>query len=211
MEQHTSSNTRFLFFLFILLILFSLLAFFIQKQKEIFTKQINIQSILLTGEKNKQEQEMSEASTIDTSDWLTYRNEEYGFSFRYPSGWEVREGEKCMCIGFFSKGSKPHEESSSNFNIFDSISDFWDYDGEKTLEEYIWKRSSDYNQELFRFRDVKETKIAGQKAIQYIDYNGYQGDDMLNFYWQYKGKIFSMSFFSNSKKEQEILKSFYYF
>lgn len=29
------------------------------------------------------------ASEIDTSDWLTYMNEEYGFSFRYPGEWKI--------------------------------------------------------------------------------------------------------------------------
>ncbi len=27
--------------------------------------------------------------TIDTSDWLTYRNEEYGFEFKYPRDWNI--------------------------------------------------------------------------------------------------------------------------
>lgn len=30
-------------------------------------------------------------TTVDTSDWLTYTNEEYGFSFRYPNDWIVTE------------------------------------------------------------------------------------------------------------------------
>lgn len=28
---------------------------------------------------------------IDTSDWVTYKNEEYGFSLKYPEGWEKNE------------------------------------------------------------------------------------------------------------------------
>lgn len=31
------------------------------------------------------------AEEVDTSDWLTFENEEYGFSFKYPGDWEVLE------------------------------------------------------------------------------------------------------------------------
>jgi len=33
----------------------------------------------------------AEASSVDTSDWNTYTNEEYGFSFQYPNGTKLDE------------------------------------------------------------------------------------------------------------------------
>ena len=33
----------------------------------------------------------SPAADVDMSDWLTYRNEEWGFEVKYPEGWELSE------------------------------------------------------------------------------------------------------------------------
>ncbi len=48
-------------------------------------------------------------SKIDTSNWKTYRNEEYGFEVKYPEGWEMRkEEEKNKSVNFLfgEKGKK---------------------------------------------------------------------------------------------------------
>ena len=39
-----------------------------------------------------------EYEKIDTSDWLTYYNNEYGFEIKYPKGWEAEEEEQ-MHVG----------------------------------------------------------------------------------------------------------------
>ncbi|MBI2415525.1 MAG: hypothetical protein HYV33_02565 [Candidatus Kerfeldbacteria bacterium] len=37
-------------------------------------------------------------SEVDTSDWLTYTNEEYGFEFRYPREWIVNDQQKNVSL-----------------------------------------------------------------------------------------------------------------
>lgn len=50
---------------------------------------------------------------IDTSDWLTYTNEEYGFSFMYPEEWGNVEEEKGAVRG---SGSKSYITFSNDIN-----------------------------------------------------------------------------------------------
>ena len=49
---------------------------------------------------------VNSAEEIDTSDWETYTNEEYGFSIKHPSGWTIKEevpfNEGKLSVRFFS-------------------------------------------------------------------------------------------------------------
>ena len=58
----------------------------------------------LEYKKNRVENPGGQTTGINTSDWLTYRNEEYGFELKYPGDWEVdsrsREKEFIKAITF---------------------------------------------------------------------------------------------------------------
>ena len=40
---------------------------------------------------NKTDVATSTSEAVDTSSWETYRNEEYGFEFKYPEGWVLEQ------------------------------------------------------------------------------------------------------------------------
>ena len=54
----------------------------------------------------------AQLDTADTSDWLTYKNDEYGFSFKYPRGWD-----NSKIFEFMTDGKQENsEEMNANFS-----------------------------------------------------------------------------------------------
>lgn len=65
-----------------------------KQEKEQRISQEIVQKERKVEEKNDKELEELELEEIDTSNWKTYRNEEYGFEVKYPEGWEIVGDEK---------------------------------------------------------------------------------------------------------------------
>lgn len=40
---------------------------------------------------------------LDTTDWKAYRDQTYGFEFRYPADWQVKQTEQTGILGLFDK------------------------------------------------------------------------------------------------------------
>jgi hypothetical protein len=118
----------------------------------------------------------TETTLLDTSDWETCRNEEYGYEFKYPKDWYIYERivsaeaevessfitEKHSCQGkliILSQNQTVRGGWSSptiNTSVFD---DNWD----DSLEEYLQK----FDTEIFPVFITKKEIFNGIKIIKY--------------------------------------------
>ena len=58
------------------------------------------------------------SSTIDISDWKTYRNEKYGFEVKYPPDWIVRSNDRGLTVTTLFDPALLNEGTVQNFAFF---------------------------------------------------------------------------------------------
>lgn len=131
-------------------------------------------------EQPKQEEVVkADVSTdIDTSDWKTYRNEEYGYSIDYPRSWFVEETEAANKDPYLRGGDEiggdiyiSNYSAPSKYSLGDVPADIFSVslmvyrvDSSITYDEFIKQRNYEFNPE---HGDSKtELMLNGNKVMQ---------------------------------------------
>ena len=120
---------------------------------------------------------------IDTSSWKTYRNDKYGFEFKYPNDWVLNEGRtsSMLYVSFSSPdynqsfeyrgGDFPQRVITKGGELYLNI------DSLAGMEPYDFQKLKNELQRMERVATANEIKIGGEGAIYHTRSNSKDSSD----------------------------------
>jgi len=156
---------------------------------------------------------------IDTSNWKTYRNEEYGFEFKYPGDWGYAVVKSTGTIGFGSALSGLSGEDSvlfdADFLVFPSFKKYY-FEFEKNRSGIIKSTFKNNNSLIFVVLDgslsgqEEETPLWKWRSYYLKDNDNYLRFSCLNQIYDVDKKIWltknNQNFCDNLIKEIKVNK-----
>lgn len=148
-------------------------------------EQIEVEKIAETTQEN-------EVTETKTSDWKTYRNEEYGFEFKYPSDISFSEGkgdgELRFWVGYGKFENNGEKAENVGIHVFDNLKDLSTEDFLTYLEENEnWRKWSSALQK----NGLSAVKIEGRPSIGIETGTPY---DITDVYFKNKFFIYKISY-----------------
>lgn len=130
-------------------------------------------------------------TTVDTSNWDTYINAQYGFQFKYPGNWSMKEN---------TDGNIVSLSYQNNYYIY--ITNQGKNPDKLTVNEWLTQvkgQAEDFGYEL-KYDEATGITLAG------LDPAVYQG--VITLYFMNNNDVFGIEWFDNEKKNEEIFKIF---
>jgi len=147
-------------------------------------------------------QETATTTEIDTADWKTYRNEEYGFEFKYPGEWVLNEIENGISVKYSKDWQFGMKQGFSPFSVIIT---------NKSLEGFIKSYEDDFldgvpltriiSQEGYILDRQSGTKLIGNNAA---------GINTYYIFVIYNQKKYLISFNENEEVQRTMLSSFHF-
>jgi len=160
----------------------------------------------------------TEAIVSDTTNWKTYRNEEYGFEFQYPKKWLVR---KEACGSFQSEIDRSlsdtcsgelltfYVESKDDFYYDDIVKVFIAYyDGETNSSDFLKPlRNSDdeytnisrFGEEVIDGESISYVVTAGMTSWHYYAFPSKTKEAIISFDYEFSARHYNPEIISTIK------------
>ncbi|MBI2415180.1 MAG: hypothetical protein HYV33_00775 [Candidatus Kerfeldbacteria bacterium] len=138
-------------------------------------------------------EDVETTNEVDTSDWLTYTNEEYGFRFKYPREWSIQERKNYINIFSAKQSELLKNDPQTSAQIYISVLN--DPNPEPIQE--LYKNEKD-------FKLIQSDSAV--MIISYEDFNEYANSSSIYYYFQNKQNNIIRATYFKDNLEADLIK-----
>lgn len=170
------------------------------------TSELEKQILDLVGELNELKSDDSSTSSIDTSNWLDYKNSKLDFSFKYPAEFALTQNDLVSGPNKTTTGSKALILKNSTSQQEPQLTVWVNYAGEGQVADYYFELSPTAENDGVDVSTIKEHPKTSESDPDLVEYVAYTTDKVsnLNLFFGFSHKPGDDSF---QKIFESILKS----
>lgn len=156
--------------------------------------------------------DITDTNNVDTSDWKTYRNDEYGFEFKMPSGWSIEKTTtpavfylksnnfKPVLLGYNYKNEPFYSYGEFQVNVINNSSDLPVRDRYRQFDDI----GSFYAGDSLKY---EEFSMAGYDIIRFETHQGFgrnSGEYITASMIKIKNKILQFDYISEEQPDPQV-------